>query len=43
MKGGAVALFAKPPVTVETFTAQAQKKFGERAQEFLAVYPAGDG
>ncbi len=36
-----VALFAKPPVTVETFTAQAQKTFGARAKDFLAVYPAG--
>jgi para-nitrobenzyl esterase len=35
------ALFAKPPVSVESFTAQAQKEFGERAKEFLAVYPAG--
>ena len=36
-----MVLFAKPPVTVETFTAQAKEQFGERAQEFLAVYPAG--
>jgi para-nitrobenzyl esterase len=34
------ALFAKPPVTVETFTAETQTQFGDRAQEFLAVYPA---
>ncbi|GGG79208.1 carboxylesterase/lipase family protein [Edaphobacter dinghuensis] len=36
---GAV-LFAKPPVTAESFTAQADKEFGDRAKDFLAVYPA---
>ncbi len=40
-EGRGAALIAKPPVTVETFTAQAQKQFGERAKEFLAAYPAG--
>ncbi len=40
-EGRGEALFAKPPVTVETFTAQAQNTFGERAQDFLAAYPAG--
>jgi para-nitrobenzyl esterase len=39
-EGRAFALFAKPPVTAESFAAQAQKMFGARAQEFLAVYPA---
>jgi para-nitrobenzyl esterase len=36
---GAV-IFAKPPVTVETFKAQAQGEFGENADKFLALYPA---
>ncbi len=30
----------KPPITVESFTATAQKDFGDNAQKFLAVYPA---
>ncbi|RSL16305.1 para-nitrobenzyl esterase [Edaphobacter aggregans] len=38
-EGRGEALFAKPPVSVESFAAQAQKTFGDRAQEFLAVYP----
>jgi para-nitrobenzyl esterase len=33
-------LLAKPPVTAESFTAQADKEFGDRAKDFLAVYPA---
>jgi para-nitrobenzyl esterase len=33
-------LFAKPPVTAESFTAEADKEFGDRAKDFLAVYPA---
>ena len=33
-------LFAKPPVTAASFTAQAEKEFGDRAKDFLAVYPA---
>lgn len=33
-------LFANPPVTAESFTAQANSRFGDRAKDFLAVYPA---
>lgn len=33
-------LFAQPPVTAETFKAQAQGEFGENADKFLALYPA---
>ncbi|MFY9938262.1 MAG: carboxylesterase family protein [Silvibacterium sp.] len=36
---GAV-IFAKPPVTAETFKAQAKGEFGENADKFLALYPA---
>ncbi len=36
----AAVLFAKPAVTAESFTAQADKEFGDRAKDFLAVYPA---
>jgi para-nitrobenzyl esterase len=36
----ASVLFANPPVTAESFTAQADKEFGERARDFLSVYPA---
>ncbi|MEO6817679.1 MAG: carboxylesterase family protein [Edaphobacter sp.] len=36
----AAVLFAKPTVTAESFTAQADKEFGDRAKDFLAVYPA---
>jgi para-nitrobenzyl esterase len=36
---GAV-IFAKPPVTAETFKAQAQGEFTENADKFLALYPA---
>ncbi len=39
-EGRSEALFAKPPVTAENFAAQAEKQFGERAKDFLAVYPA---
>jgi para-nitrobenzyl esterase len=36
-----VVLRAKPPTTAESFTAMAQKEFGDNAQKFLAAYPAG--
>jgi para-nitrobenzyl esterase len=36
----ASVLFAKPSVTAASFTAQAEKEFGARAKDFLAVYPA---
>jgi para-nitrobenzyl esterase len=32
---------ANPPTTAESFTAMAQKEFGDNAEKFLAVYPAG--
>ena len=31
---------AKTPTTVESFTAMARTQFGDRAEDFLAVYPA---
>jgi para-nitrobenzyl esterase len=34
------ALFAKVPVTAESFRAQAQAEFGARAADFLKLYPA---
>jgi para-nitrobenzyl esterase len=37
-RGG--VLLAQPPTTVESFTATAQKEFGDNAQKFLAVYSA---
>jgi para-nitrobenzyl esterase len=39
-EGRAGVLFANPPVTAASFTEQAQKGFGARAKDFLAVYPA---
>jgi para-nitrobenzyl esterase len=33
---------AQSKATVESFTADAQKKFGERAGDFLKLYPAGN-
>ena len=35
-------LYAKPPVTAESFTAKAQAEFGADAAKFLAVYPASN-
>ncbi len=32
-------IFSKPPVTAESFTAQAQSMFGPDADEFLKLYP----
>lgn len=34
------ALFAKPPVTAESFRKQAEAQFGPDAEEFLKLYPA---
>jgi para-nitrobenzyl esterase len=39
-EGRGATLSAKPPVTAETFAAQAQKEFGSHAQDFLAAYSA---
>lgn len=38
----AAIVFAKEPVTAETFTAQARARFGDRAADLLKVYPASN-
>jgi para-nitrobenzyl esterase len=39
-EGRGATLLANPPVTAESFAAQAQRDFGARAPDFLAVYRA---